>query len=221
MKLSIWDMDMTIIRRASWLPWLLHFARTEAPARLLLAPLLLLLVVGYGLRMLDRAGLKQTMQRIMMGQRVPAHAVHRAAQGFATGFGAKNELPGALQQLAVDRADGFLPVLATASPRFYAEVLANRWGIHDVVATESRWDGYALTPQIEGDNCYGIAKFAAVEAWLAARGLRREDCEIRFASDHMSDLPLLLWADAPLVANPSAALRREALAQGWPVFDWA
>jgi len=51
--------------------------------------------------------------------------------------------------------------------------------------------------------------------------LRREDCEIRFASDHMSDLPLLLWADAPLVANPSAALRREALAQGWPVFDWA
>jgi HAD superfamily phosphoserine phosphatase-like hydrolase len=221
MKLSIWDMDKTIIRRASWTPWLLHFARTQAPLRLLLVPLLLLPLAGYALRMLDRAALKQATQRIMMGRRVQAAAVHRAAAGFAAGFGAANEMPGALEALAADRAEGFLPVVATASPRFYVEALADRWGIHDVIATENRWDGYALTPKIDGENCYGIAKFEAVEAWLAARGLRRADCEIRFASDHESDLPLLLWADAPLAANPSPALRREATARGWRVADWA
>ncbi len=221
MKLSIWDMDKTLTRKASWLPWLLHFARTEAPTRLLLLPLTLLPLLAYAVRMLDRAGLKQATQRIMMGRAVPASSVHRSAQAFAARFGAANELPGALSRLAADRAEGFLPVLATASPRFYVEALAERWGIRDVIATENRHDGYALTPQIEGENCYGLAKFEAVEAWLAARGLRREDCEIRFASDHVSDLPLLLWADAPLAANPSLALRREAHARGWPVVDWA
>jgi phosphoserine phosphatase len=38
--LSIYDMDKTVIRRASWTWWLLHYARTEAPLRLLLVPLI-------------------------------------------------------------------------------------------------------------------------------------------------------------------------------------
>ena len=221
MKLSIWDMDKTIIRRASWLPWLLHFARTEAPWRLLLVPLMLVPLAGYWLGLRDRAGLKAATQRLMMGPSVPAATVHRAAATFAARFGAAAAYPGALERLAADRAAGFVPVLATASPRFYVEALADRWGIHDVIATENRWDGYALTPRLEGENCYGIAKFEAVETWMQARGLKREDCEIRFASDHESDLPLLLWADAPLAANPTPSLRREAALRGWPVADWA
>jgi len=216
MKLSIWDMDKTIIRRASWTPWLFHFARTEAPWRLLLAPLLLLPVAGYGLRLLDRKGLKQASHRIMLGARVPRDRVERAARSFAAGFGGSEELPGALARMAEDRAAGFRIVLATASPAIYAEALARRWGILDVIATRNSWDGDMLTPEISGPNCYGEEKLTLIKAWLP-----EQPTEVRFASDHVSDLPVMLWADAPLAANPSAALRQEALKRGWPVCDWA
>lgn len=216
MRLSIYDMDKTVIRRASWTPWLFFYARTEAPARLLLAPLLLLPLTGYALGLVDRAGLKEATQRLMMGQRVPRAYVARAAAAFAASFGAKNELRGALDAIAADRGAGFEPVLATASCRYFVEALAARWGISQVVATENVWAGEHLTPAIRGENCYEMGKLRMILASLQARPAR-----VKFTSDHISDLPVLDWADEAVAANPSAPLRRVALARGWPVFDWA
>lgn len=216
MKLSIYDMDKTVIRRASWVPWLFFFARTEAPWRLLLAPLMGLPLLLYGLGALDRAGLKEATQRLMMGRRVPRARVARAAEAFAASFGAANELPGALAAIAADRAAGFEPVLATASCRYFVEALARRWGIERVVATENVWDGDRLTPAIRGENCYGMGKLRMILAALPAR-----PGQVKFASDHISDLPVLDWADEPLAANPSAPLRQLAARRGWAIVDWA
>jgi phosphoserine phosphatase len=216
MRLSIYDMDKTVIRRASWTPWLFHFARTEAPLRLLLAPMLLLPLLGYALGFLDRAGLKQATQALMMGRRVPRQKVQRAADSFALGFGAREELEGALATIAADKAAGREVWLATASCRFFVEALAARWGIDRVIATENHWEGELLTPKIRGENCYEIGKLRMILAALESR-----PHEISFASDHISDLIVLDWADRPLAANPSPALRRVALSRGWPVADWA
>jgi phosphatidylglycerophosphatase C len=214
--LSIYDMDKTVIRRASWMWWLLHYARTEAPARLLLLPLLLLPLLGYALGMRDRRGLKEAMQRLLMGARVPRVRVERAAESFAAGFGARAELQGALAAMAADRAAGCDLWLATASCRFFVEALARRWGIDRVVATENHWDGDWLTNRIRGENCYEIGKLRMILAALPARPER-----VRFTSDHVSDLVVLEWADEPVAANPSRPLRRVATARGWPVCDWA
>lgn len=216
MKLSIYDMDKTVIRRASWTPWLFFYARTEAPARLLLAPLLLLPLAGYALGLLGRAALKEATHGLMLGRRVPREKVARAAASFAASFGARHELAGALAALAADRAAGFEPVLATASCRYFVEALARRWGIERVVATENRWEGDWLTPAIRGENCYEMGKLRMILAALPDR-----PALVKFTSDHISDLPVLDWADEPVAANPSAELRRVARARGWPVFDWA
>lgn len=216
MQLAIYDMDKTITRRASWTPWLFFYARTEAPARLLLAPLLLLPLLGYALGVTGRAGLKQATQRLMIGARVPRAKVARAAAAFAAGFGARQELTGALAAIEADRADGFELLLATASSRFYVEALAARWGIERVVATDNVWDGDWLTPEIRGENCYGMGKLRMILAALPARPAR-----VKFVSDHESDLPALDWADLAIAANPSPALRRVAHARGWRVCDWA
>lgn len=213
---SIYDMDKTITRRASWTAWLFFFARTERPGRLLLAPLLALPALGYAIGILDRAGLKQATHRILMGRRVPHAVVARAADAFAARFGGANELAGALQAIAADRAAGARLVMATASSRYYAAALAARWGFDDVVATENRWAGGQLTPRIAGENCYEMGKLRLLIAHL---GLRPP--HVRFHSDHVSDLPVLLWADEPVAANPSPALRQEALMRGWRVCDWA
>jgi HAD superfamily phosphoserine phosphatase-like hydrolase len=216
MQLAIYDMDKTITRRASWMAWLFFFARTEAPLRLLLAPLMALPALGYALGALDRGGLKQATQRILMGSRVPRATVVRAADAFAAGFGTANELPGALAAIAADRAAGREVMLASASCRYFVDALARRWGIAHVVATENIWEGDRLTPAIAGENCYEMGKLRMILAALPERPAR-----VKFVSDHPSDLPVLYWADEPVAANPPPTLRQAALSRGWPVFDWA
>jgi phosphoserine phosphatase len=214
--ISIYDMDKTVIRRASWTWWLLHYARTEAPLRLLLLPLTLLPVMGYGLGLLGRKELKEATQALLMGRRVPRDRVARAAQGFADSFGAREELAGALAAIAADRAAGRDVWLATASCRYFVEALARRWGIDHVVATENRWEGDWLINRIRGENCYEMGKLRMILAALPARPPL-----VRFTSDHVSDLVVLDWADEPVAANPIGPLRRVAIARGWPVVDWA
>jgi phosphoserine phosphatase len=214
--LAVYDMDKTVIRRASWTHWLFHYARTEAPWRLLLAPLMALPLAGYALGLLDRKGLKQATQRLMLGARVPRAKVERAAARFAAGFGAREELAPALAAMAADRAHGRQVWLATASCRYFVEALAARWPVDRVIATENRWAGDLLTPEIVGENCYDMGKLRMVLAALETR-----PPHLAFTSDHISDLVLLEWADAPRAANPSPALRRVAQQRGWPVADWA
>lgn len=212
---AVFDMDKTITARPSWLPWLFHYARTQAPARLLLAPLMLWPTLLYGLGWHDRKGLKQATQRLLMGGRAPADKVEQAARSFAAQFGARTELAGALAEVARCRAAGDRLVLATASSAFYARHLARRWGFDLLVATENIWRDGRLTPTIAGENCYGEAKLRMVLAALPARQGR-----VAFYSDHASDLPCLLWADSPVAANPSATLFREASARGWRIVRW-
>ena len=209
-------MDKTVTARASWLPWLLHYARSEAPARLLLAPLMLWPSLLYLLGFHDRKGLKQATQRLLMGGSVPAAKVERAAAAFAARFGAAAELPGALSEIAARREAGEILVLATASSAYYARHLAERWEFDLVVATGNRWEGDRLTPAIDGENCYGDAKLRMLLAAIPGGHLR-----VAFFSDHVSDMPCLLWADAPVAANPSAPLRAEAVSRGWRIADWA
>lgn len=216
MKLSIYDMDKTITKKASWTAWLFFYARTEAPARLMLTPLMLPPSLAFLLGLTDRKGLKQATQALLMGCRVPREKVARAAEAFAADFGARMELPKALAAIAADRAAGREVWLATASCRYFVEALARRWGIETVIATENMWDGDYLTNRIRGENCYEMGKLRMILARL-----ERRPEEVIFSSDHVSDLPVLDWADVPIAANPSPPLRAVAELRGWRVCDWA
>ncbi|MCG2840832.1 HAD-IB family phosphatase [Sandaracinobacter sp. RS1-74] len=215
MKLSIYDMDKTITKKASWTAWLFFYARREAPARLLLAPLLALPSIAFLMGFTDRKGLKQAAQALMMGRRVARARVERAAEAFAADFGARMELPGALEAIAADRAAGREVWLATASCRYFVEALARRWGMETVIATENVWDGDHLSNRIHGENCYEMGKLRMILARL-----ERRPEEVVFSSDHISDLPVLDWADVPVAANPCAELRGIAERRGWQIRDW-
>ncbi|WP_448582240.1 HAD family hydrolase [Thermaurantiacus sp.] len=215
MKLALYDMDRTITREPSWLPWLLFWARTEAPWRLLLLPLVAVPLVLYPA--LGRKGVKQVMQWLLMGASVPEARVAARAQQFAADFGARAERQDALARIAADRAEGHDVVLVTASSRYYVEALAQRWGIAHVIATENVRDGGAITHRIAGENCYGGEKVARLHAWLAGR----VPASVRAYSDHASDAPLLELADEPVAVSPSAALSRVAAARGWKQVIWS
>ena len=221
MDVSIYDMDRTITRGGTWTPWLLFWARREAPWRLLLAPLLGLALLAYALKWISRARLKELGHRLLMGRHVARPRLAAAADAYAAHVLATNVFPAALAQIAADREAGRRLVLATASNEYYVRSIAQRLGIDDVIATASRWEEDRLHHRLGGDNCYGVTKRVLVAAWLAREGIAGH---LRFYSDHVSDLPVFELAVATggeaVAANPSRALRELAMARGWRIVDW-
>jgi HAD superfamily hydrolase (TIGR01490 family) len=222
MTISIYDMDRTITRRGTWVPWLVFWVRREAPWRLLLVPLLGLALVAYALKWIDRARLKELGHRLMMGRHVARARLAAAASAYADRVIAQDVFPGALAQIAADRAAGQRLVLATASNEFYVRAIADRLGFADVIATPARWEDDRLHHRLGGENCYGAAKRDLVAGWLARE--RLSGAALTFYSDHESDLPLFDLAVASggtaVAANPSASLRAVATARDWQIVDW-
>jgi HAD superfamily phosphoserine phosphatase-like hydrolase len=147
---------------------------------------------------------------------VPAALVAARAEAFARDFGSRHELDGALAQLAADRAAGLDIVLVTASPHYYVEALARRWGIATVIATGNRHAGELILPALATPNCYGPEKVARLRALLGPAS----GAVARAYSDHPSDLPLLELAREPVAANPTRKLAAIAAARGWPIRRW-
>jgi phosphatidylglycerophosphatase C len=211
----IYDMDKTITRAPTYPRWLVYWAVREAPWRLALLPLAGVAGIGFRLGLVSRGTLKEIAQRLLMGDAVPRAAVEARAAGFAAQIVARGLMPGAVAQLAADRAEGCAIVIATASFAFYAHAIAAALGVDRVVATGSVWDGDVLRARIAGDNCYGAAKAAMVATAFSGERF------VRAYSDHVSDALLFALADDPVAVTPSRALRRLAAIRGWRVVDWA
>ena len=218
--LAIYDMDKTVTRRPTYGAFLWHAMWRLAPWRAVLAPVAALGTLAYGLRLIDRARLKEWNYRLLIGAAAPER-LERVVESFADRQVATNVMEGARARIAEDKAAGRRLVLATASYRLYAAAIARRLGFDDVIATDTRLDSRGRTlARIDGRNCYGIAKLDMIEAWLQREGLARDAVHIRFYSDHVSDAPVHHWSDEAFATNAHARLIRLAQNEGWEVLDW-
>lgn len=221
-QLAIYDMDRTVTRRATYTPFLIHAARALAPWRLLLLPIVVLAMLAYVLKLIDRGGLKEFNYSLLVGHGRAPEQLEPVIQSFADRQIAANIMPGARRSIAADRAAGRRLVMATASYRLYAGAIAERLGFDDVIATETQLDARGhIVARIEGANCYGNAKLDMIEAWMAREGIARDAVHIRFYSDHISDSVVHRWSDEPVAANAHDRLVRLAKAEGWEVHDWS
>jgi HAD superfamily hydrolase (TIGR01490 family) len=219
--LAIYDMDKTITATPTWTRFLVHAARSRAPWRLALLPLVGVAGLGYLLKLIDRAGLKQLSQRLLLGRALALADLETVAETFAAAEIASGVLHGARERIEADRAADYRLVMATASHGYYAAAIARHLGFDDVVATQARRDGQGrILSLIEGDNCYGPVKLRMVESWMQRAGIARDDIHVRAYSDHVSDAPLLEWADEGFAVNAHGPLRALAVARGWPLLDW-
>ena len=220
-QLSIFDMDKTLTRAATFGPFLAYAVPRYRPWRVIFLPLVLLTSLGFALRFIGRGRLKELNLALLMGARIPNSPLTKLARGFAGFTLARNSLAEALARVEQERAEGRRVVLATASYAFYVREIANLLGIKDVIATQTTPLDDAISPKITGENCYGPAKLRMVESWMARKGLDRPQCHIRFFSDHVSDAPCLSWADEGFATNPHPPLRALATKRGWTILDWA
>ena len=219
--LAIYDMDKTVTRRATYNGFLMHMAFNKSPWRLFLSPLLPFGLALYALKVWDRARLKQFSQMLLIGRRVSAEKFALYLESHADLVVGRNVYPQLRDRVAEEKAAGYRHVMATASYRLYVEAIAKRLGFDDVIATNLATDssGHVLA-RIDGHNCYDAAKLELVKGWMAANGLVRENSHIRAYSDHVSDAPLLAYADEAYATNPHEPLAEMARANGWEIIDW-
>jgi HAD superfamily hydrolase (TIGR01490 family) len=219
--LAVYDMDRTVTRRATYTPFLLHCALRRAPWRLLLLPFVLLSMLAYVARLIDRAKLKEINHHLLLGRTIHPRELQPLVESFAEKQAASNIRPGARQAIARDKAEGRRLVLATASYRLYADAIAERLGFDDVIGTGSIIGlDDRVHAKIAGENCYGPAKLRMISDWLDTSGLRGAHGHVRFYSDHVSDRPAFEWADEPVAVNPHQKLRALADERGWAIEDW-
>jgi HAD superfamily hydrolase (TIGR01490 family) len=219
--LAIYDMDRTVTRTGTYISFLLHCAVRRAPWRLILLPFVLLSMLAYVLRLVDRGRLKEINHHLLLGHRIHPLELKPLVDSFADTQVATNIRPGARRAIARDKTEGRRVVLATASYRLYAEAIADRLGFDDVIGTGSIIGLDArVHAKIAGENCYGPAKMRMIADWVEKSGLKGVHGHVRFYSDHVSDQPAFEWADEPVTVNPHGKLRRLAEQRGWAIEDW-
>ena len=219
--LAIYDMDRTVTLRATYTPFLLHCAFRRAPWRLLFLPFVLLSMLAYVSRLIDRARLKEINHRLLLGGRIHPTDLKPLVESFAARQIATNIRPGARKAIARDKSEGRRLILATASYRLYADAIAAKLGFDDVIGTGSIIGlDERVHAKIAGENCYGPAKMQMIADWVERSGLKDTSGHVRFYSDHVSDQPAFEWADEPVAVNPHGKLRRLAEDRDWAVEDW-
>ena len=219
--LAIYDMDRTVTRHATYTPFLLHCARRRAPWRLLFLPLVLLSMLAYVTRLIDRAKLKEINHHLLLGRRIHPRDLTPLVDSFAEAQLASNIRPGARAAIARDKQEGRRVVMATASNTLYARAIAERLGFDDVIGTGSIIGlDERVHARIAGENCYGPAKMRMIADWVEQSGLKGAHGHVRFYSDHVSDAPAFEWSDEPVAVNPHGKLRRLAEQRGWAIEDW-
>ena len=216
----IFDLDRTITRQPTYTPFLIHAALRHAPWRLALLVALIPFFLAYAIGTLDRKGLKQVMQRMMLGERIARDTLTPLVESFADKIVPRGIYGQAQDMIREALFAGHRVIIATASHHFYVDPIAARLGVREVVATRSVWDGDMLTSDILGVNCYGIGKRALLLDYFVAEGIEPLSAHIRFSSDHISDLPVFDISDEPVATNPSTKLRTLAKTRGWPIVDW-
>ena len=219
--IAIYDMDKTITRRATYNGFLMHMAWNRSPWRLFLLPALPFALALYALKIWDRQRLKEFSQRLLIGHQVPRKEFTQYLESHADLVLGRNVYPQILVRVAEEKAAGYEHVIATASYRLYVDAIAHRLGFESVIATELATDdsGHVLA-RIDGHNCYDTAKLDRVKAWMTEQGLERSQCHIRAYSDHVSDAPLLEYADEAFATNPHPPLSKLAAERGWQILDW-
>ena len=221
-RLAIYDMDRTVTFSGTYTGFLIHVSKGLAPWRLALLPCVIFLMLAYVLKLISRQRLKEVNQALMIGYNVERAKLMPHVESYAAKVVATNVRAGALEQIAQDKADGYRLVLATASYRLYVEPIARRLGFDAVIATDHlSQDLRYVRAKIAGENCYDTGKLRMIKAWMAAEAIDRGQAQIRAYSDHVSDAPMLEFADMPFASNPHKPLARLAAKRGWTRVDWS
>jgi HAD superfamily hydrolase (TIGR01490 family) len=185
--LAVFDLDGTLIRGDSFLPFVLSYARRRGRRWPVVGlPFVLAL---YAARVLSARAAKERVIRLFLkGERAADIAAHAA--WFCDAWVAPRLRPEVVARLRAHQAAGHRAVLLSASPDVYVPHIGRLLGIAEVVCTRVAVADGVCAGALDGANCKGEEKVARVRALVGADGPPAASYAY---GDSRSDLPLLRW----------------------------
>lgn len=211
--LAIFDLDGTLTRRDTLLPYLTSFLAPR-PARWARLFSVFGALASFAIGKLDRDRCKERIICVCLGSatrdELAAHTERFVTRVLARGMSSR-----ALAVLESHRAARARLVLLSASPDVYVRALATRLGFDECLCTELRWGSERLIGTFTTENRRGAEKARLVRLMRAeGRGT------IAAYANSSSDLEHLELVDFPLLVNGSKRARRQAAARGMSCEDW-
>lgn len=202
---AAFDLDGTLTRRDTMMPFLLRAVGREKAYRAVLAtslPLARAVALGGAYR--DRAK-AAFLRGVLAG--VPLETLAEAAESYADHVVAHGLRPDVRARVDWHRSEGHELVLVSASPELYVTPIGRRLGFDEVIATRLEVDADdRLTGALLGPNCRGAEKVARLRQW------RSEGLVVDYAyGDSAGDREMLA-----LAATPVRIARRRGLGGGAP-----
>ncbi|MGH7201894.1 MAG: HAD-IB family hydrolase, partial [Planctomycetaceae bacterium] len=213
--IAVFDLDGTLLRSDSFLAFLMTFSvRFRQRRKLVRLPLW---VAAYLLRLVSAQRAKQGLLEYFLGGE-PSERIAEHAEWFCEVWLPSRLHPLGIELLRRHQAAGHRVILLSASPDLYVPAIGRALGIEETICTRVRSAEGRCLGVLDGLNCKGEAKLAALKDHLACDEAPPES----FAyGDSAHDLPVLMWARQgvlirrrtlrPLAKarqlNPRAALR--------------
>jgi len=109
-------------------------------------------------------------------------------------------------------------LLASATNTILVNRIGARLDFKNIIGTDPEIKNGSITGKILGDPAIGGGKLKKVVSWMQDNG-KLDFRETTFYSDSINDLPLLESVEKPIAVNPDDSLRKESILRGWEIID--
>jgi phosphatidylglycerophosphatase C len=214
-QLVFFDLDETITRHDTLLPYVMGFVLRHRPWRLLA----LVTVIPSAMRFLagrvDEGRVKQALIKATLGG-TRRSTLDAWTARFVPKLIAKGTFANALKRIDEHRRHGDYLVLMSASTDIYVPAIAQALGFNETICTGVRWNGDRLDGTLTTRNRKGAEKAAC---FARARAQHPGLATIAYGNSS-TDLPHLQLANQGVLVNGSAKARRAAQDLAVACVEW-
>lgn len=214
-QLVVFDLDETITRHDTLLPYAWGFLIRHRPWRIPLLSAVLPSAVEFLLGRVDEGRVKESFIKATLGGARRGEVDAWTAR-FVPPLITHGTFANALQRIEEHRRRGDHLVLMSASTDLYVPAIARQLGFDETVCTGVRWDGDRLNGSLTTPNRKGAEKARC----LTELRERHPGLDTTAYGNSSTDLPHLRLATHGFLVNGSARARRAAQDLGVACVDW-
>lgn len=211
MKIQIFDIDHTLIRRSTAWCFILEALRRRAISlsQVLTFPLKWLKYKYAGM------SIDFVEQSIRTLEGFPEPLFREIARDAFLRYGRRQLFQDGVALIKALRMEGHRILIATSSVDILVKPICDYLGVQDLVASRLEFSDGHFTGRMVGSSAFGDNKKSKVEQWLSAQKIKPE--QACFYSDSWHDLPLLRLCGKAVAVNPDPRLRRHARKREWQI----
>ena len=195
--IAIFDIDGTLTKKDTFIPFFLRSLRNR-PLRIFHTLILPFFIVLYYLKIINNHKLKEIFLYTVLS-RAKVEDVEVIVYPFVDKLIKKGMNSIGMQLLANHQNRGDRILIASASFNLYVRNIANCLGVNEIVCSEAEIVDDRYTGRFNGLNCYGEEKLLRLKKYLGDIFPKKTIVY----SDHLSDYPILQWADYGYLITPS------------------